>query len=565
MLPLLARPKLLGLKNRWRLGFDLRTAFGRDIVLLLFSCGVIYAFYRGPLELLRILSGAKEQLYFPPALPLTALLLAIVIMLLFSNATAALGAFVMSKDLDMLLASPVSKWRFFWGKFVEVLVGSSWMVLVFLTPVITAFGSFFKSGLNYFAAAAITLPPFLVIPTAGAVIIVLTAARLVPANRAKEALLAAFVGFLWCIYSVFRILLPSGVNYSIQEDLLTVLGFFSRPTAEFLPSNWVGAVLGEALKPSGSPSMLYIALLYSAAIGLSALAFLAFRLFHYRAVALNGAAGLTTRKAGTHPSIFSRLAPGIDPQIRAVAEKDLLSFSRDISQAAQLILLLGLCGIYLYNFKLMHGVQNLTDSARVWWRGFLAGSNLFMGAFVITAVCSRFVFPSVSLEGQGFWIIQTAPIRIRDYLRAKFVSWLAPICLISAAIFAAGAFIAGAELKSAAFNVIVSCVITYGIVGLAVGLGGVFANFDWEHPSQLAASFGSLVFMLAATALIGISLIPAGIPILLRAAEDSGQQLSALEWWSSALLGLALLIWLNFKAADWALRTGEASIVSKSK
>lgn len=565
MLPLLAKPKALALKNRRRLGFDLRDSFGRDLVLAAFGSGVILAFYWGTLKFLGILSGADGGLYFPPALPLTAILFAVMIMLFFSNAAAALGAFVMSRDLDMLMASPISNWGFFWGKFVEVMLGSSWMVVVFFMPVASAFGVFFSAGPLYFAAAAAALPAFLAIPSAAAVIVTLSAACLLPAHRTKEALLAAFAGFLWCLYSAFKILLPSGPEYSAAEDLASLLAFFSRPLADGLPSNWAGSLLGEALNPHGGPWRHYLVLLYSTAIGLVSLAYAAFRLFHRKALSLNGAETARGQGFKRSPSALSRFVTGLDPQIGAVVGKDMAVFSRDLSQAVQLLLLLGLCAVYLYNFKIMHGVQNITDSAKIWWRGFLAASNIFMGAFVITAVCSRFVFPSISLEGQGFWIIQTAPIGVDKYLRAKFLGWLFPICFIASSIFAAGALISGSDPKIVLLHALLSWVLAYGIVGLAVGLGAVFANFDWEHPSQLAASFGSLVFMLAAAGLIILSLAPACAPIILSAMGELGRPPSEIEWWSATALSLGLLCWINFKAAAWALKTGEAAISSKSK
>lgn len=90
-------------------------------------------------------------------------------------------------------------------------------------------------------------------------------------------------------------------------------------------------------------------------------------------------------------------------------------------------------------------VQGLPPDARIWWQGFLVVSNIAMGAFVITAACTRFVFPAVSMEGQSFWMPQSAPIEISDILKAKFWCWLVPIATMSSVIFSIGAMAINAE------------------------------------------------------------------------------------------------------------------------
>jgi len=97
-------------------------------------------------------------------------------------------------------------------------------------------------------------------------------------------------------------------------------------------------------------------------------------------------------------------------------------------------------------------------------------------------------------------------------------------------------------------------------VGLAIGLGAVFANFEWEHTSQLAASFGSLVFMLCSTALIALNVVPAMILIFLRTLISFGYEFTALEWYSAVGSAAALLVYINFAAARTALTAGERAL-----
>ncbi len=153
-------------------------------------------------------------------------------------------------------------------------------------------------------------------------------------------------------------------------------------------------------------------------------------------------------------------------------------------------------------------MESFPENIRPWWKNFLFVGNVAMGAFITTAMCTRFVFPSLSLEGRCFWIVQNSPLRIQDVLRIKFWVWFFPVAILSAVFFVSGAYAIGADYRMILVNGVVSIIVCYGLVGLGVGMGALFAQFDWEHASQLAGGFGNLLYMLVATSLIFINLIP---------------------------------------------------------
>jgi fumarate reductase subunit C len=107
-----------------------------------------------------------------------------------------------------------------------------------------------------------------------------------------------------------------------------------------------------------------------------------------------------------------------------------------------------------------------------------------------------------------------------------------------------------------------SWVIAYGIVGLAIGLGAHFANFDWDHPSQLAASFGSLVFMLLSVVTIFINMIPPLILVFLRS-ERLSAELSEGRWYLAVICAVVLLVYINYALVRSALSMGERSLLAR--
>ena len=111
-----------------------------------------------------------------------------------------------------------------------------------------------------------------------------------------------------------------------------------------------------------------------------------------------------------------------------------------------------------------------------------------------------------------------------------------------------------------AFNFASGLIIAYGVVALAIGLGARFAQFDWEHAGQLAASFGSLVFMLTAVMLIMCGMVVAWLgafaPLPAILAELAPQEARYL----AALISLSLIYLGNRAAAHFALRAGERAL-----
>src|SRR5437870_3451298 len=60
--------------------------------------------------------------------------------LLFSNIVTGLSTFFLSGEIDRLVAAPVSRSLFFYARFGDTLIESSWMVVVFAVPAFLAYG-----------------------------------------------------------------------------------------------------------------------------------------------------------------------------------------------------------------------------------------------------------------------------------------------------------------------------------------------------------------------------------------------------------------------------------------
>jgi ABC-2 type transport system permease protein len=184
--------------------------------------------------------------------------------------------------------------------------------------------------------------------------------------------------------------------------------------------------------------------------------------------------------------------------------KDVKVFLRDTTQWSQLLLLVALALVYLYNFKVLDLERIPYMSGMV--KNAYAFVNLAMAAFVLSAVAVRFVFPAVSAEGAAFWIVRTSPVSMRAFLWSKFWTGLVPVLVMAEAL----TVVSNEFLGAVPFlKVVGACAIffmTFGLVGLAAGMGARYPRFGAENVTQVAGSYGGIAFMVLAVVFIVVEI-----------------------------------------------------------
>ena len=561
----LISPKLLSIRNRWRLGGAGKGQFGRDSVLAIFSILVMLSIYFGLNLLLSKISSETTAAYLHPSMVLDILLLFLYAMLFFSNAVSAIGTLFLSADLPLLKASPIGKTKIFLGKLLETLASSTWMVVVFGLPGLVAFTSAYNANLSFVLLSIITLIPYFVIPAALSMLLVTIVAAIIPISRTKEVF--AICGFVMLLGAYFVIdLLFRSASKPIQgiEDILYLIEAIRTPNAPWFPSHWVALIMGNTLIPTATDPIPYHVAIWGLGIFTATAAYIAFILFHDKAYSMSQSTGSTMKAAGTVSlTEIPPLSWIFKQQERAILSKDMSTFLRDFSQSIQLMLLLGLCTFYLYNLRILRVVDNLPLEANQWWQSFLVLGNLAMGTFVLAAICTRFVFPSMSLEGKSYWILKSSCMSLKSILKSKFKIWYLPMSVIGSTLLASGAMAIQADLEILLLSGTICWITSIGLIGLGLGLGSVYANFDWEHSSQLAASFGSLVYMLCCTMMIALNMLPVALLIVGKHLHYFSTEDGSYSWYIALFFVYVFLINLNRAVANWALRVGEKSLAQR--
>ena len=164
-------------------------------------------------------------------------------------------------------------------------------------------------------------------------------------------------------------------------------------------------------------------------------------------------------------------------------------------------------------------------------QNFISFLNMGLAGFVLAAVAGRFVFPAVSQEGFPFWIIRSSPLSMDTFLWSKFWSSLFPLLLLAEALI----FVSNWLLKVTLFIMILSSLtlffMTFGIVGLALGLGAVYPRFKLENSARMAWGLGGAIYMILGMLFIGGVVVLEAWPVYtIFMVNIRHQTLSFLQW-----------------------------------
>ncbi len=412
----------------------------------------------------------------------------------FSAVVSSLSTFFLSEDLRLLVAAPVPGVRLFHSRFARTVAQSAWMVFAFLLPVLLALGLARCAPPSFYPLAAAVVAPFVVIPSALGAVVTLGLVSVFPARRARDVLMLMGLAFAVAIVLLLRFIRPERLlDVQTLPDVTAFFATLQSPVTPFLPSFWAGEALFAALR--GRLDALHLGALWTSAGAFTILARAAYGRHYFAAwsKAQEARKARFTRLAPLEP--VARLLPG-SPARRALLVKDLKVFLRDTTQWSQLLLLVALALVYVYNFRVLD-LERLPYMSR-FIRNAYAFVNLAMAAFVTAAVAVRFVFPAVSSEGAAFWIVRSAPVSMSSFLWSKLWTGLVPILLLSVSLTVASNHLLGVSPFLRWLGAGAIAVIAAALVGLACGMGARYPRFYAENLTQVAGSYGGVAFMVLA-------------------------------------------------------------------
>lgn len=491
---------------------------------------------------------------------LSMILLTFFALLIFSNVVTALSTYFLSDDLDLLLTTPVSLLELYRAKFFETATSSSWMVLMFGTPVFLVYGVVFGAGPLYYIALILALPPFLMIPAAIGVAVMMVLTNVFPARRARDILIVIGLLFGVGLYILIRFLQPERlVNPEAFSGVLSYFAALKAPSHPFLPSHWIYQVVTPLLLRFRGDPLFYMAMLWSTAGAFLVLGgWLAHGVYGEGWSRSQEGKKAKISRTRTAEAIVRLLVLPYPGRMRPLVKKDMMIFLRDPTQWSQLLLLGALVVVYLYNFSALPIEQAPIDS---WYlQNLLAFLNLGLAGFVVASVAVRFVFPAVSLEGKAFWILRSSPLSVREILWGKFWSSLLPLFLLAGFLVVASNYLLHVSTFMMVLSVGTMLLATFGITGLGVGMGAMYPRFQVENVAHISSGFGGMIYMIVAIGFIGGVVLLEALPVYL--VFHARFLRHTLRLWEYATMVVCFLLLLALMvAAFWVpMRKGLAAL-----
>ncbi|MFC1853329.1 hypothetical protein ACFL27_24285 [candidate division CSSED10-310 bacterium] len=475
-------------------------------------------------------------------------------MVLFSNIVASLSTFFLSKDMDFLLSSPTHLFALFFHKFLETFLNSSWMVILFGMPIFIAYGLVLGAKSIFYLLLLLILIPFLIIPAAIGIVITILLMRYFPAKRTHQVI--AFLGLFFGagIVVVIRLMRPEEFIKPIgAERLASYLIQVRIPTSPLLPSTWASESMMSLIDRKWMIFQENMLLLWLSAVALLYVSYLVARALYPSAYSRSQEGGspnprkIDHSKRGYWERVFSHLRP----QVAAFFIKDVKSFFRETTQWSQIFLLGAIIFVYLFN------VRNVPIYS--WFlANFAAFLNVGMAGFVLAALCARFVFPSISIEGHSFWIVHSSPLSYRRFMIEKFLFYLLPLLFLSELLIIVSNHFLNVDAYMRVWSMVMIFFITLANVGLGVGLGSIYPRFRVENAAQIAVGAGGIIYMLISLFYLLLIIVLEASPVYLHfqsllKGTSFGLQKSLIFHVSSLVLSLLVIIippWLGVRSLN---------------
>jgi ABC-2 type transport system permease protein len=526
---LLLMPRIYAVKNRIS---RLAPGDGLKTVVLALLGVAFWAFMFGVsyrvLAYFRTIEGLGDLL----ALRLLAMIfLTFFSILLFSNIVTSLSTFYLSGELEILLSAPVRTDSVYRAKFIETIIDSSWMTLIYGLPVFIAYGAAFRASPAYYLGLVLTIIPFLCIPAAVGIVMTMLLVNAFPARRAKDIIVLLGLLFFVVLYVLFRMLQPEKlVDPDTFPSLVQYLTALRAPVSPLLPSSWATEVLSPLLRGTKGDAIFHLLMLWSTSLAAVVIGeWICMRIYYSGWSRSREGKKAAISRSRAADAFFRIIAMPFQGKMRAIVLKDVKLFFRDTSQWSQLFLLFALMVVYIYSFKLLPFERAAMPS--FFLQNLISFLNLGMVGFVTSAVAVRFVFPAVSLEGASFWIIRAAPLSIRDFLWAKFWSSLLPLLVLAEILIVLSNSLLNVTPLMMALGIGTVFMMTFGITALGIGLGAVFPRFKHDNVAQIPTGFGGIVYMLATMLFIGIVIILEAWPVYrIFMYQTMGRRIGIIGW-----------------------------------
>ena len=439
--------------------------------------------------------------------------LAFFFILVISSFVAALAILFRSAETEYLFSTPLPDLALFTAKYVDVVAISSWAILLMSMPILYSYAKVREFGaLEYGLTGVAVVIPFVIFATAVGTLLALIAMFAAKRVSIRTMVLTGAAVFIGLVYAVIHFSSPTQLVVPFTEDFRSLnlfINSFEINSHPYTPNFWlIQSLRSLVLKDFGSFALYCGSLISSAMFALAVLYATADRIFFptWRSsseqsllLRLSGSRNLTNEP--------TRLGRPTDSPFRAMLIKDILIFARDPGQWSQLFLLIALLALYFVNLYFIPGDIEIEQ-----WRTIISLMNFGFCGFFMSTLSVRFVYPSISLEGESIWVLLSSPLSTRTLFREKFWSAFTVFFLLTECIALLSGLFLRLEFLYQTLTVVGILLMSVSLSSIAVGFGAAFPDFGERNPSRIASSSGGVLTIVTTLAYISVMIVLVGFP-----------------------------------------------------
>lgn len=453
-----------------------------------------------------------------------------------------------SDEVTFLMGLPVPHHTIFAVKFIDNFFYSSSTLLLLGLALLLGYGSYFgMSPWFYFFTFAAVLLPFMLTAGVFAVIVLMLLIRVATRVGIRWLLAGIMLVYLSAIYFYFSAVNPVDLVQEVMKhypDVNAYFGYLDPPFVRYLPNHWVSEFLYWTVTGEPARATWHLVTLFCILVTLLLTAWMVARSYYYT----SWVSATEARAPGGGRSGFLQIRfmefgrEGVLPRsYDVVLRRDFWGFFREPSQWLHLLLMFVLLLVFLVSMSSLE--LKLTQP-------FLQTVSylvifLFDG-FLIASISLRFVFPAMSLEGDAFWCVRSAPVDLRKLYWQKFAaSFLLTVTTAELLSVASTSM-----LRDSPFLIIVGSLCTafiaLGLTSLNLGAGAYFATFREKNPIRIASSQGASLTFLGGMVYLGVVVAILVVPLnryfeilIIRGTTSPG-------WLAIPLIAVAILTAIVF-------------------
>ncbi|MDQ6882710.1 MAG: hypothetical protein M3077_00535 [Candidatus Dormibacteraeota bacterium] len=434
--------------------------------------------------------------------------------LTFSSLLFSLNALLLNPDLDLLLTSPRRVESVLAARMVVQFLRLLLLSLLFTAPALLVLAIANRNPIILLGFGGI----FLLYPVFPVVIISLVTlflVRFIPPGRGKEIVTVLSLALALGINLLNFLFNPALRDPGLRGRRGTAPSLPDLPlaTGPWFPPGWAGRsaaaiISGDWLAAAGWGLLLLAVSVALFAIG----ARLSGRL--YLAGWISAVPPRRRRATVAASARTQRRLPFLDPVISAIVVKDWRMRTRDIAQLARFAMPVIFLFI-LFGFRsprLLSSVQSLGH-------GPVAAMLALVPSWVLLlSLSSGLGLTAVSLEGKSIWIYAASPNSILRILQAKCWSTAIPTVAVVALAAAVTETVVHPGWLWALTATSLVVVQATAITALMVGIGGIFARFDWTDVRRMLHPLAGLLGLVGFFLVIGASGLLMAVAIALATA-----------------------------------------------